>query len=216
MKVDLHLHTHFSLDCATRVEDLIRACRERGLDAIAVTDHNTLAGAEAVKRSAPFPVILGEEIRTRRGEVLGLFLSEEIPRGLGLRETVDRIHQQGGIAGAPHPFDRIRRSALGERALGEILDKLDYLEVFNARCLFAWDNSRALALALERGIPMSAGSDAHTLGELGQAYLEVGPFTGPEEFLERLREGRIQGTLSSPLVHLASSWAKARSRLFNP
>ena len=215
MKVDLHLHTRFSSDCRTRVEDLIRTCQDRGLDAIAVTDHNTLAGAKAVRRSAPFPVILGEEIRTRRGEVIGLFLSEEIPRGLGLRETVDRIHQQGGIAGAPHPFDRIRRSALGERALREILDRLDYLEVFNARCLLASDNSRALALSLERDIPMSAGSDAHTLGELGLAYVEVGPFTGPEEFLDRLRGGRIQGTLSNPLVHLASSWAKATTRLLN-
>ncbi len=215
MKVDLHLHTHFSSDCGTRVEDLVRTCQERGLDAIAVTDHNTLAGAEAVRRSAPFPVILGEEIKTRRGEVIGLFLSKEIPRGLGLRETVDRIHQQGGIAGAPHPFDRIRRSALGERALSEILDQLDYLEVFNARCLLVSDNGRALALAQERDLPMSAGSDAHTLLELGRAYVEVGPFTGPEELLEELRNGQIHGSLSSPLVHLASSWAKARGRLIN-
>lgn len=214
MKVDLHLHTHFSSDCRTPVPDLIRTCQDRGIDAIAITDHNTTAGVEEVRRSAPFPVIVGEEIRTRRGEVIGLFLREAIPKGLGLRETVDRIHQQGGIVGAPHPFDRVRRSALGADALQEILDELDYVEAFNARCLLPSDNARARALCVERGLPMSAGSDAHTLGEIGRAYAELDPFEGPEEFLARLRAGRIQGTLSNPLVHLASTWAKLEDRLF--
>lgn len=215
IKVDLHMHTRFSKDCAVSPEALVEACRRRGLGAIAVTDHNTVAGGLAVRKIAPFPVIVGAEIKTSQGEIIGLFLEEEIPRGLTPEETIRRIRQQGGLVGVPHPFDRLRRSAIQREALWDILDQIDYLEAFNARMVFAADNRMAFELAQRRGLPMSSGSDAHTWFEYGRAYVEMPRFNGRDDFLEALREGRVHGQPSPPLVHLVSTWNKLRRRLLS-
>ena len=208
-KVDLHIHTFYSPDAMSSPQAIIEACREKGLDKIAITDHNTIAGALAVRELAPELVIIGEEVKTRRGELLALFIEEEIPPGLAPEETIELIKTQGGLVGISHPFDRVRREAMGNYTW-ELLDELDFIEAFNARTIFSADDERALELARERGIPASAGSDAHIPWEVGKAYVEMPPFNGKEDFLPALLRGRIRGQRSPVWVHLLSTWAKLR------
>ncbi len=213
MKFDLHVHTCYSADCSLPLEEIIETCLRKGLDGIAIADHNTISGALALKEIAPFAVIVGEEIDTNQGEILALFLREEIPSGLELREAVAHVKEQGGLVGVPHPLDSIRRSALGWKRTLEIIEGLDFLEGFNSRVLFPSDNHRAQALAEARGLPMTAGSDAHTAYELGRAYVEIPPFDGPEGFLESLAQGSIAGHLTPPWIHLATTWERIRGKL---
>ena len=212
MKMDLHVHTTYSGDCLTSFEAIIEACRRRGLS-VAITDHNRIEGALAFREIAPFPVIVGEEIDTLEGEIIGLFLEEGIPRGLTPEETVARIKEQGGLVYIPHPMDRVRRSPLRREALERITDQVDALEVFNARVTFPADNEKARCFAQEHGLPQGAGSDAHTPWEIGRAYVEMEPFSDSEEFLRHLAQGRVVGRLSNPLVHLVTTWAKLYRRL---
>lgn len=126
MKVDMHVHTCYSKDATLSLETIIDTCQRRGLDGVAITDHNTIAGALALKEIAPFLVIVGEEIDTTKGEILGLFLKEEIPGGLTPQEAMAHIREQGGLVGVSHPLDRLRRSAMRQVALLDILDELDF------------------------------------------------------------------------------------------
>jgi len=213
LQVDLHTHTCYSPDCLVPPANYVAACLRKGINCVAVTDHNTIQGALKVQSIAPFPVIVGEEVRTTEGEIVGLFLSQEIPKGLTPEETVRRIHEQGGLVAVPHPFDRVRRSVLRPNALRRILPQVDIIEAFNARNTLRKDNRRAAALAHEYGKAMSAGSDAHTPWELGAAYVAMEEFNGPQEFLAALRQGSIVGHRSLPLVHLFSTWAKLKRRL---
>lgn len=201
MKIDLHNHTLCSKDCCSSYVDIIAAVRRSGLDGVAVTDHNELRGALELEQRAPFLVIPGEEIKTSRGEIIGLFLRERIPPGLEPLETVREIHDQGGVAYVPHPFDEIRGSRIQRDALDEVARHIDILEVFNARNALPRYNARALDYARRNGLLAGAGSDAHTLGEYGRAYVDIPPFSTPAEFLESMRRGTWKGRLSSPLVH---------------
>lgn len=211
-RVDLHLHTHYSRDCAVSPQRLIQTARERGLSRIAVTDHNRIAGALEAQAIAPDFVIVGEEIKTDSGELLAYFIREEIPAGLSPEETIRRIREQGGIVGVSHPLDQLRREAMGRDVLLQILPQVDCLEVFNARVVWPSDNARARAFAREHGLAGTAGSDAHSVYEVGRAYLEMPPFAGPGEFLEALKQGEARGRLSTPLVHLISTFNKLRRR----
>lgn len=213
MKVDMHVHTCYSKDATLSLETIMESCEQRGLDGVAITDHNTIAGALALKEIAPFLVIVGEEIDTTKGEILGLFLKEEIPGGLMPEEAMARIREQGGLVGVSHPLDRLRRSAMRQVALLDILDELDFLEGFNSRVTFPSDNRKAQALAQAQGLPITAGSDAHTAYEIGRAYVEMSNFNGRDGFLEALKEAQIFGRLSPPWIHLVSTWTKLRRRL---
>jgi predicted metal-dependent phosphoesterase TrpH len=213
MKVDLHVHTCYSRDSLTSLETVIETCQRRGLDKVAITDHNTIAGALSLQEMAPKLVIVGEEIKTPAGEFIAYFLEEEIPRGLSLQETIARIRAQGGVVGVSHPLDRLRREAMRWTNLMEIIDQVDALEAFNARTIFPADNRRAEELARQRGLLVTAGSDAHTAAEIGQAYVEMPPFNGKEEFMQSLAQGQIMGRLSTPWIHFASTYAKLRKRL---
>jgi predicted metal-dependent phosphoesterase TrpH len=206
MKIDLHTHTFCSKDCCNQYERIIDAVQRAGLDGIAVTDHNEFRGAQALAERAPFTVIPGEEIKTSGGEIIGLFLQEWVPPGLEPLETVGCIHAQGGLAYVPHPFDEIRGSRLQRWALELVTPDIDILEVFNARNALPRFNQRALAYAQEHGLLAGAGSDTHTYGEYGKAYVEIPPFSNAQEFLQSMRQGTWHGRLSSPLVH-------ARTRL---
>lgn len=208
IKLDLHVHTYYSGDCFTSFKAIVEACRRRGLSGVAITDHNRIEGALAFREVAPFPVIVGEEIKTSEGEIIGLFLEEGIPRDLTPEETVARIKEQRGLVYVPHPMDGVRRSTLRREALERILDQVDAIEVFNARVTFPIHNEGARLYAQEHGLPQGAGSDAHIPGEIGRAYVEIKPFNDPDEFLRNLAQGRVVGRLSSPLVHVASTWAK--------
>jgi hypothetical protein len=157
-------------------------------------------------------VIVAEEVKTSQGEIIGLFLKEAIPPGLSPEETVRRIKEQGGLVCLPHPFDRMRREPLRSAARENILSSIDIVEAFNSRTTFAADNTRARRFAEANGLAMSAGSDAHSLWEVGSAYVEMAEFETPQQFLEALRQGKIVGRRSVPLVHLISAWAKLRHR----
>lgn len=204
VRADLHCHTAHSHDGRMRPEDVVRACERSSVTCLAVTDHNQIAGAVEVARLAPFRVVLGEEIRTLSGEIIGYFLRERIPPRLSARQTVELIKAQGGLVCVPHPFDRLRGSRLREEVLHEILPDVDVLEVFNARIHLPSDRARAARFARQHGLPMSAGSDAHVDWEVGGAYVEMPDFPTPAEFLDSLRQGVLRGRPASPLVHFAS------------
>ena len=213
MKVDFHIHTCYSGDSLTSLEEVIEACRRQGIDKVAITDHNTIAGALALQAMAPDLVIVGEEIKTDVGEIIAYFVEEEVPKGLPPQETIARVRGQGGVVGVPHPLDRLRREALGRANLLTVIEQVDLLEVFNARTVFPSDNRRALELARRHGLLATAGSDAHIACEIGHAYVEMPAFNGKEEFLRSLAQGQIVGRLTTPLIHLVSTWAKLIKRL---
>jgi predicted metal-dependent phosphoesterase TrpH len=213
IKVDLHVHTSYSVDGRISPETLVDLSPRRGLGALAITDHNTIARALAVRKIAPFPVIVGEEISTADGEVLGLFLEEGVPRNLSASETLRLIKQQGGLAGVPHPYDRLRRESIERGVLGDLAGELDFVEGFNARVTCGRDNHLAREFARSMVIPCTAGSDAHSAYELGRAYVEMGRFEGKEQFTEMLYKGHIGGGLSPFWVHFFSIYERARRTL---
>jgi len=214
LKADLHVHTRFSHDCATSPEKLVARCLRQGLNCIAITDHNTIQGALAVKELAPFSVIVGEEIKTAGGEITGLFLTDEIPPGLSPLETAQRIKEQGGLVSIPHPFDRYRSSAISPDALEEVLPLADIIEVFNARNTFDHANRQAQDLAQAHGLAASAGSDAHSLLEMGRTYVSMPEFGGTAQgFLASLRQGSLVTHRTSTLVHLISTFERLKGRL---
>jgi len=175
------------------LERVIKAARRNGLDGIAVIDHNEIEGAKRLAEVAPFPVIVGEEVVTREGEVAGLFLRERVPPGLSLEETVARIKEQGGLVYAAHPLARDAPQSIGREALESIIDRVNIIEGFNARIRHESDNENAEEIARRHGIAVAAGSDAHFPWEIGRAGIEIAPFSTPQEFLENLRQAQIFG-----------------------
>ncbi|MFZ0041319.1 MAG: CehA/McbA family metallohydrolase [Solirubrobacteraceae bacterium] len=190
--VDLHMHTDHSYDCATPAEVLLAQARERGLGAIAVTDHNEISGAlEARAKASGIKVIVGEEVKTaEQGEVIGLFIEEKIPRGMTLQETIAEIRRQGGLVYVPHPFDRMH-SVPDYEHLVDVIDDIDAIEVFNPRVAISEFNEEAVRFAAKYRIPAGAGSDAHVTQGLGSVRIRMRDFDGPEEFLEALRDADI-------------------------
>ena len=216
IKADFHMHTCFSPDSETTPERLVERCIEVGLGLIAVTDHNTIEGALAVREIAPFPVIVGEEVKTTEGEVTGLFLNETVPPGLSPLETVRRIKDQGGLVSLPHAFDRFRSEVISPGALEEVVAQADIIEVFNARNNLSADDRKAEAFAQEHGLIMSGVSDAHTPIELGRTYVEMPEFDGtPEDFKRALAQGTIVGRRMSPLIHFTTTFTRFKKRLFH-
>ncbi len=220
IRADLHNHSYYSPDSILPPVKMLQRAREQRLDVIAVTDHNTIGGGIAVrdlaaKRDPDIRVIVGEEVKTRNGEVLGLFLSEEVPRDLSAEETIERIHAQGGLAGAPHPYDPFRHS-LGDH-LNRVRDKIDFIEGLNARMIRAEHNDNARQFAQQHKIPMSAASDAHSPREIGRCFVEMPNYETPQQFLESLRAGHLVGHLSSPFIHMISRYSTIRRKLgWNP
>ena len=212
VRADLHCHTVYSKDSLTPLEAVIRACRRKGIHRIAITGHDTLAGALRLRDMAPELVIVGEEIKTTHGEIQAFFIEELVAPGLSPEETIARIREQGGVVGVSHPLDPTRSEAMGEENLRRIVHLVDCIEVFNARTTFAVHNRRAAQFARANGLAGTAGSDAHTAFEIGRAYVEMPVFDGPASFLEALAQGRVVGHLSLPLVHLFSRWAEFRKR----
>ena len=191
---DLHMHTTWSHDCSIEVDDLLDHAEAEGLGAIAITDHNVFGGAlETVEiaQGRDLMVIPGEEVKTDRdGEVIGLFLREEIPRGLSFADTVAAIREQEGVVYVPHPFDRMH-SIPAPATLHRHLPEIDVLEVYNARLLFDAYNDEALRFARKYGLLHGAGSDAHVLQGVGTGALRMRRFDGPEEFLLSLRTATV-------------------------
>lgn len=198
--VDLHMHTNHSHDCATPPEVLLESARVQGLGAIAVTDHNVITGAHAAAEIAAdygVKVIVGEEVKTKdQGEVIGLFINEQIPKGVTLQEAIADIKRQGGLVYVPHPFDRMH-SVPDYKNLLEVLEDIDLIEVFNPRVAFSAFNDEAARFAAKYRIVAGAGSDSHVAQGLGSVRINMYDFDGPEEFLESLREADIARSPSS-------------------
>jgi predicted metal-dependent phosphoesterase TrpH len=195
IEVDLHMHTDHSPDCATPVEVLLETARDRGLGAIAITDHNEVSGALEARRIAEqmgdIKVIVAEEVKTaEQGEVIGLFLEEKIPKGLTMAETIAEIRRQGGLVYVPHPFDRFHSVPDYEHLL-DIVEEIDVLEVFNPRVALTAFNEEAERFARKYRIVPGAGSDSHVAQGLGSVRVRIHDFDGPEEFLEAMRDADI-------------------------
>ncbi len=195
IEVDLHMHTDHSGDCVTPVDVLLQTARDRGLGAIAITDHNEVSGAlearEIAKGMDDLKVIVAEEVKTaEQGEVIGLFLEEKIPKGLSMQETIAEIRRQGGLVYVPHPFDRFHSVPDYEHLL-DMVEEVDILEVFNPRVALTAFNEEAVRFAEKYRIVPGAGSDSHVAQGLGSVRTRIHDFEGPAEFLEAMRDADI-------------------------
>jgi len=194
VRVDLHSHTMWSGDSTTTPDEVEEAVIASGLDVLCITDHNAIRGAVELAERLPCRVIVGEELRTHAGEIIGLFLGERIPMGIPPAEAAANIRAQGGVVYVPHPFDPMRRN-MAEPALYELANAglLDAIEVINAKTSLRSLNERAAQFAAEFDLAAGAGSDAHVPHALGAAYVEMPDFDGPTDFLAKLRLARPVG-----------------------
>jgi predicted metal-dependent phosphoesterase TrpH len=195
LRVDLHLHSRYSHDSSTSLDALIARARECGLDRIALTDHNTVEGALRLAEMAPDLAIVGEEAKTREGEVIGLFITRRVPPYLRPEEAMDLIHEMGGLVYVPHPLDRNRAHYSGER-LVELAPRIDIVEVYNPWA-GAEANRAAASLAADLGKVTATGSDSHGTLELGRSWMEIEEFDGAADFLKKLADARHVVTSSS-------------------
>lgn len=212
-QVELHSHTYWSKDCLTRFEDIMRLCEQRGVDKIAITDHNTADGALRFQQMAPDLVIVGEEIFTTKGEILAFYVKETIPPGLTPLETIERLRDQGAVISISHPFDTLRKGGWKQHDLDEIIGLVDAIETFNSRCLLPRHNAAAAAYAQQHAVCGTVGSDAHTAGEYGRATLQMAPFHDAESFKASLAAATAQTRYSPSYVHVGSTLAKWSRKL---
>lgn len=207
LRVDFHSHTRYSPDARTTPALLVERAREVGLDRVAVTDHGEIEGALRARELDPHMVIVGEEIRCRcQTELIGLFLQERVPEGLGIEETARRVRDQGGVVYAPHPYAYAWRPV--QRAT-RALEVADLVEAFNSRAFLPAWNRLGLEGARRRGLPVAAGSDAHFPHEIGRAYAELPHFAGPGELLAVAAQSQPVGVATAnPALLLASASLK--------
>lgn len=189
IRVDLHVHSSASFDSKAEPELVARRSWRLGLDPIFLTDHDTTLAASRLKIGSSRRVVVGEEITSSDGELIGLFLQRQISPGLTARQTALEIKNQAGLVYLEHPYDQFRRH-LSEAAIEDLADLIDIVEVFNARS-DEKTNRRAAELCQILGAAPGAGSDAHSLGELGSVYVEMEDFVGSQNFLANLRTARI-------------------------
>ncbi len=212
LRVEFHCHTIYSSDSLTSLKSLLETCRKKRIDRLAITDHNTIAGAVQAKALDPERVIIGEEIATQAGELLAVFVQEEVPPGLPPLEAISRLRQQGAFISVSHPFDRLRKGHWELPALLEIAPLVDAIETFNARCMQPGFNREAQEYARSRSIPGTAGSDAHISYEVGKALMLLPDFQDPESLRQSIPQVHFQASLSAPWVHLFSRYAKYRKK----
>lgn len=210
MKIDVHLHTVFSRDGFIDLKQAVLRAKQTGIDCFAVTDHDNIkchALAKSISKKYDFPIILGSEIKTISGEILALDISEEIKPKMSIEETIDAIHAQGGIAIAAHPYSLLLyHEGIGSKILSS---KIDAVEAFNARTIIG--NGTTQKIAKKHNIPMTAGSDAHTLSEIGNAYTEVVADT-VEGALEKIKKGETRAYCRTVSFDSVFSWYWARFR----
>ena len=195
IRVDLHLHSHFSHDGQSSLEELIERAKECGLDRLALTDHNTVEGALQFVRIAPELAIAGEEVKTLEGEVIGLFITHRISPFLQPEEAMDLIHGMGGLTYIPHPLDRHRAHFRAERMV-DLAPRVDIIETYNPWCE-ATANQAAARLAEDLDKVAATGSDSHSALELGRSWMEMEEYSGAQDFLDKLRYARHVVTASS-------------------
>lgn len=208
LKCELHSHTRFSRDCTLSIASIIQACQRKQITCLAVTDHNEIKGTFEMHQRAPFKVIVGQEITTSEGEIIGYFLREKIAAGLSPEETIAQIRQQGGVVALPHPFDRFRNSRMNAATVYRIINQVDLVEVFNSRNVCRSDDERARSLCRERNKIAYVGSDAHTLYEYGRSTATIGDFKAPQEFLSAMKQARFECRRSPLWVHAVTKYNK--------
>ena len=214
LKADLHVHTCYSHDSTASLQSIVNRCIQTGIHCLAVTDHNTAEGALLLKDHAPLHIIVGEEVKSTEGDIIGLFLKETIPKDLTPGQTVQAIKAQGGLVMVPHPFDRVRPSALGLEAFESIAHQVDIVETFNARNLFSADNAQADEIARKLHMVRAAASDGHTSGELGRTYNLIPSFMDtPQDFLQGLSQAQLVTKPTRMFHRMAPTIAKARKFL---
>jgi len=211
--VEFHCHTRWSKDSLNDPAALLHTLQQRQLDRLFITDHNSIAGAKVAQALDPQHILIGEEIRTQQGELLALFVREEVPARLPAQQTIQLLRQQGAFISVSHPFDRQRGWQLPD--LLDILPQIDAIETFNARCLSNRPNQQAADFAAAHNLPGTVGSDAHTLAEVGRATLRLPPFDDAESLRQSIRHATAQVRLSGWEVHLASTLARLYKRLVN-
>jgi predicted metal-dependent phosphoesterase TrpH len=199
----MHMHTEYSRDSRVALADFAELARNAQLGAVCITDHDTIEGGLRLREmDTGLQIIVGEEITTADGELVGLYLEKKVAPGLSAEHSIDLIHEQGGLAYVPHPFSRNRRRHLRRSALDRVAPKLDIVEVFNAREVASSSNLRALEFARQHSLPGGVGSDSHRRTEIGRAYVDVTAFATPQELLAALRDGQVTGTLSGFGIHM--------------
>jgi predicted metal-dependent phosphoesterase TrpH len=217
--LDLHCHTRASFDCLSSPASVVRAAASRGLTHLAITDHETVSGAlearDIAREQAPeLTVLVGEEVRTREGDLIAMFIERAVPRGMSVSETIAAIREQGGLVGVPHPFDRYRGSLLRALEGSPFEAPVDWIEIHNARVMVGDGNAHAAAYAADHGLPGVAVSDAHSVLEVGVAYtaLDGDPSTA-DGLLAALPTAELIGGRASYFVRLITPMAKAVQRL---
>lgn len=193
LKTIYHLHTNYSLDSRITVKSLLTFCRANHIGLAIICDHNSLQGAIEFDRIAlgnP-KVVIGEEIKTEEGEIIALFINKPIKKGMPLDKTIAEIKAQGGLVCLPHPGETFRRSTISKRKCGEVIDKVDIVEIFNSRTLLKKDLNWAASLAKDHFKPVIYGSDAHNMAEISKVIFEMPDFNSPQSFLGALSKQRI-------------------------
>ena len=207
IKVDFHFHTCYSIDSQTAIESLPGLIKKSRLDILAITDHNSISGALAARKLMPDTIIVGEEVKTTRGELLVYYIEKLVPAGLTPEETIRLAREQGAVISVPHPFD-VRRGGWKLQDLANIWPMIDAIEIFNSRALQRKFNDRAKAFAEAHQLPGTAGSDGHTAREMGRAYVSLPEFADAEGLRDGLKTGISTGRSSGVDVLFSSTYAR--------
>jgi predicted metal-dependent phosphoesterase TrpH len=210
LRVEFHCHTCYSDDGLITPQMLLEICREKHIDRLAVTDHNSISGALEAQQLDPQRFIVGEEVRTTAGEFLAFFVQEVVPRGLSPRAAIERLRSQGAFISVSHPMDRMRGWQLPD--LLAVLPYIDALETFNSRCMWPWWNRDALQFARQHDLPGTSGSDAHIPEEVGRSTMSIEDFKDAAGLRQVIRRAVPHNRLSGWGVHFASSKAKEMKR----
>ncbi len=217
IKVELHTHTNYSYDSDTSFDQIIKKCKQEKIYALGVSDHNEIEGALRLSKLAPFKIIVGQEILTQQGEVIGFFLTKFIKAGQSIKETIKQIKRQGGIVYLPHPFDKTtRKTAVTSDGLDQIIKEVDIVEVHNGRTIYGKDNKKSLEYAKKHKKTFAVGSDSHTVFEFGRNYLLMDQFSDAQSFLKSMRTAKLQKAQVIPWVFLLTKLARFRKRNFPP
>ncbi|HEY1074472.1 MAG TPA: PHP domain-containing protein [Patescibacteria group bacterium] len=213
MRCVLHCHSLHSPDSSLPLQSIIDTCREYNINCVALTDHNEIAGAiELQKMATDIKVIIGEEVTSKEGHIIGLFLKEKISAGMPIHDTIRAIRDQGGVVLLPHPFDRIRPGSVGLKVLTQVAFEIDFLEIFNARCLLSSDNKKAAAFATEHRLRPYVGSDAHFASEYTNAICDMPNFDTPEGFVKSLSQATFSTRPAGWVIHVRSNYVRHISK----
>ena len=213
VKVELHVHTNYSYDCQTTFWQIIEKCKAEEIDVLGIADHNEIEGALGLQKVAPFRIIVGQEVLTRDGEIVGFFLKKFIDPGSSVDQTIKEIKKQGGIVYLPHPLDKTtRKTAIDPGKLENLIDEIDVIEIHNGRTVFPWDNNSARKLAIAKRKVMAVGSDAHTKYELGRNYMVMKDFSNPQQFIESLQSFEHKTSYVLPWAFFLTKYYRWRKR----